>query len=155
MVWSRQFLSKVEYLVDTKPLINGYENDEYPDPVRTVDYLGTAFVWEWDIGDGPPFGQGAEGEGQNAEDVFCRTQRFSLTPSLTGMPPNVAWLKTKQNSIHISWSGELVTGIEGIRAVATSATGKSTTVTSFVFAEQTIEGGPVAITILTWEIDLQ
>jgi len=141
--------------IPTKPLIEDYPNYDF----RTVDYLGTAFVWEWGIGEGPPFGQGAEGQGQSAEDVFCRTQRFRLDPALSisdsGFPPNVAWLRTKQNSIHISWSGELITGIEGIMAEATSATGKSTTVLSYVFAEQTIPGGPVAITIMTWEADLQ
>jgi len=139
--------------VATKPLIDGYENDDYPDPVRTVDYLGTAFIWEWGIGDGPLFGQNVEG----GQDVFCRTQRFTLDPSLTlsdgHFPPNIAWLQTKQESISISCTGEVV-GIKPIIATATDlTTDKSTTVTSYVFHKEI--DGSVIITILTWDISLQ
>jgi len=137
----------------TQPLIDpGYTNFEDNEPLddgvtEIVDLWGRAFIWKWKPAQGPRFGKG----------VICRTQRFALYPSiaLSAFPPNVAWLGTKENSIHISWSGELIQGIEGILAEATSATGKSTTVLSYVFAQQDIPGGPVAITVLTWEAEPQ
>jgi len=135
----------------TQPLIDpGYTNyiDEEPlgDGVtEIVDHLGRAFIWEWKPAKGPLFTEGV-----------CRTQRFALTPPVSlGEFLHVAFLETTRNSIQISWSGEVITEFEGIRAIATSATGKSTTVLSYVFAQQDIPGGPVAITVLTWEVDLQ
>ena len=140
-----------------KPLITGFENDDYPYPVRTAEYLADvsrAFIWEWGPGDGPKFGQKVEG----TEDVYLRTQRFRLDSPITltnsKFPPNVAWLDTKQESISISCTGEAV-GINPIMATATDpATGKSTTVISQVFTE-TFSDGTIITTILTWESDIQ
>ena len=146
--------------VDTLPLIDDNQSykgpGKYPYPSRTKDFLGNAFVWEWKH-DGPTFPQSVTvGTGKDKQTItyYCRTQRFKLTPSITvpvgkSFPLNVAWVSTQQNDIQISWSGP-ITGIYPITAVATDpTTNKSTTVTSYVFAD------PVSATILTWDISLQ
>jgi len=141
-----------ENSIITQSLINpDYMNFEDEEPVgdgvtRIVDYQGRAFIWDWfPAPKGPEFTKGV-----------CRTQRFALNPPVAlDEFLHVAFLETSRNNIQISWSGEVKTDIEGILAEATSATGKSTTVLSYVFAQQTTPGGPVAITVLTWESDIQ
>jgi hypothetical protein len=141
--------------IATKPLIDGYPYNGpgvYPEPSRVSNFMGNAFIWEWDINQGPKFGNKAEGN----ENVYCRTQRFHLDTPLTltdgKFPLNVAWVKTKTDDIHISWYGT-VTGIHPIVAVATDpTTKKSTTVTSYIFAGA---GTPVTINVFTWDISLQ
>ncbi len=133
----------------TQPLIDqgytNYEDDDDDGVSDIVDLFGRTFIWEWQ-NQGPTFGPG----------VIARTQRFILDPPIPfeDFPINVAWIGTAQNSIQISWLGEVLS-MEGIVAIATDPdTGKSTTVTSYLFAESMPEE-PVAITILTWEVDLQ
>jgi hypothetical protein len=142
-----------EWDIITKPLVEGY----LPVTYRTAEEpLGSeAFIWEWGNNKGPVFGSKAEAN----QDVYCRTQRFTLDPPIEldpgeAFPLNVAFLETKQNSIQISWSGEM-TGMEGILSVATDpATGKQTTIMSYVFVEE-ITGEPITITILAWESSVQ
>jgi len=139
----------------TRPLITGYENDDYPYPVRTAEFLAgvsRAFIWEWGTNQGPKFAE-------PSDPVFIRTQRFALDPPIIlgeneKFPANVAWLDTKQESISISCTGEAVS-ISPIIAIATDpATGKSTTIISHVFT-QSFPDGSVVTTILTWESDIQ
>jgi hypothetical protein len=141
--------------IATKPLIDDNKSYNspgvYPYPSRITDFMGNAFIWEWNK-DGPTLPQ-KEKVGKDWVYYRCRTQRFKLTPSITltgdeSFPVNVAWVSTQQNDIQISWSGP-ITGMRKITAVATDpATGKSTTVTSYGFAD------PVSATILTWDIKL-
>lgn len=140
-----------ETSIITQSLINpdymNFEDEEPLDGVtRIVDYQGRAFIWDWwPSPQGPEFTKGV-----------CRTQRFALNPPVAlDEFLHVAFLETSRNNIQISWSGEVKTDIEGILAEAFSASGKSTTVLSYVFAQQTTPGGPVAITVLTWESSVQ
>jgi len=139
-----------------KPLISpGFENDDYPYPVRTSEFLADvsrAFIWEWSPSqEGPKFAE-------PSDPVFLRTQRFALDPPIvlsdSKLPANVAWLDTKEECISISHTGEAVE-INPIMATATDpATGKKTTVISHVFTES-FSDGTVITTILTWESDIQ
>jgi len=140
----------------TRPLITGYENDDYPYPVRTAEFLAgvsRAFIWEWSPSqESPKFAY-------PSDPVFIRTQRFALDPPIIlgeneTFPPNVAWMDTQQECISISHTGEAVS-ISPIIAIATDpATGKSTTIISHVFT-QSFPDGSVVTTILTWESDIQ
>ncbi len=140
----------------TRPLITGYENDDYPYPVRTAEFLAgvsRAFIWEWSPSqESPKFAE-------PSDPVFLRTQRFALDPPIIlgeneKFPPNVAWMDTQQECISISHTGEAVS-ISPIIAIATDpATGKSTTIISHVFT-QSFPDGSVAITILAWESSVQ
>jgi len=136
----------------TKPLVEGYTPVTYRAAEEPLD--SEAFIWEWSNNKGPVFGVKAESN----QDVFCRTQRFTLDPPIVlsegeEFPLNVAFLETKQNSIQISWSGE-ITGMEGILSVATDpTTGKQTTIRSYVFVQE-IPDEPGDISILSWEVNL-
>jgi len=110
-------------------------------------YYGTVFQWEWAPGKGPEF--------TAANDGMKVT--FSFDPAITledgeRFPANFAWVKAQTDNIFISWSGG-ITGFSNIIAVATSdpATGKSTTVESYVFIDEL--GEDVFASILTFEID--
>jgi len=125
--------------ITTYPLV---DDPEYPiNNFNQVDFLGRAFIWEWNPAKGPDFGQG----------VICRTQRFRLDPAipLSDFPIDVAWLETTRNNIQISWAGA-VTGISQITAVATGPTNKKTTIKSYVFTEEV--GDEVDATIFTWGV---
>ena len=138
--------------VITRPLVEGYN----PVSFRTEQYpMGSkAVIWEWGPNQGPAFGQSAEG----GADVYCRTQRFTLDPSITvtdgKFPPNVAWIDTKQECISISSTGRAI-GVAPVMAIATDpATGKKTTVISYVYTES-YPSGTAITTILTWNADIQ
>ena len=117
--------------------------DDFPGEFRVADKVGNAFIWEWDINEGPTFGS----------DVICRTQRFALVPNITvaeGRPllANVAWVETKTDDIQISWYGS--TGFCYIISTATDPyTLKHTTVEAYVFRQQL--GAISEVTVITYE----
>jgi hypothetical protein len=128
-----------ENITTDGPLIDGFVP---PGVFRVAVNSGKCFIWEWSHKDGPSFGKG----------IICRTQRFALDEPINvtgggGFPPNLAWVDTQQEDVSISWFGAL-TGINCIISTATDPyTLAQTTVTSYVFRQETGD-----IIVMTYEI---
>jgi hypothetical protein len=113
-------------------------------------YYGGGSVFIWDLT--PKFEFGKKTGIYEATQTFEFTLLDGTIPTTTP-EPNVGWAGTTSKDIWISWRGTVE--MNQLTATATDpTTGKSTTVTSYVFAEQ-ITPNPVTITLLTWDISLQ
>jgi len=120
----------------------------YSDPGSGYEkYYGGGSAFIWDLTPRVWF---------NQDETRTQTFEFTLldgsTPS-TEPKLDVGWAGAQSNDIWITWSGSVEMNQLTATAATDLTTGKSTTVESYIFSEDT--GEEIIITILTWDVSLQ